>query len=161
MNPNLPTIEQQALPTNPQDLYGYIVKSREALAAIRTHWRSYAIMGFSSDVNNAYLSQAQDFAEHLIDAEVQLGIAIAALPTTKGKHPDMDSGLSFQTREQLIAELGLSYKQAKYFQLMAANQNTVQAAKAEARARGAIVNQAYIVSHIINEKHNAARPNKK
>lgn len=68
------------------------------------------------------LERAQQLAEDLLDAEVQLGQQIAELPEAPGKRTDLEpdrSAAERLTKKDAIAAIGISEYQARRYELLA------------------------------------------
>ena len=82
------------LPQTIPDLHKFVLVGREKLIAVRAEIRAITKLGLAHDVYLQKLSEAQDIADAVIDAEMRIGELISALPTSPGKRSDLDQPLS-------------------------------------------------------------------
>jgi hypothetical protein len=115
------------LPATVDALNQFILIGKERLVAQKAKIRAIEKANFAVAAKEAALSDAQDMADILLDAEVKLGEILAPLS---------DPTASRDGRRQLPPEI--THKQSHQAQTLAHNQEIVEQAKAEARETGEI-----------------------
>lgn len=91
-------------------------------------------------------------SEYLIDVRVKIGKLIQEIPKASGKRTDLqpcDNVVDRSTKSEVLAEMGISQKQAERYQKMASHPEAVEKAKADARERNDVVSQQDVLNRII------------
>ena len=99
--------QQNNLPTTVEDLSKFVLIGREKLNAVRAEIRAIDKVEFATEVREQKLSEAQDIAEAVLDAEVRLGELIAQLP--KATSTNNPSGTK-KTQIDTAVDLGSDFK---------------------------------------------------
>ena len=155
MSNELAIIQNTNLPDTIGDLSKFILVGREKLTAVRAEIRAIDKLKLAEDVHAQKLEEAAMLAEALLDAEVRLGELIKKIPKAKNQHkPAADSGVGSKPKKEVVADLGLSEKQAERLEILADNKDLVEIVKAEARENDDIPTR----SRVLNL---AAQKNKK
>jgi len=72
--------QNKQLPDNLPDLSRFVLIGREKLNAVRAEIRAIKKVGLAQEVHQQKLQEAQEIAEAVLDAEVQIGKLTAAIP---------------------------------------------------------------------------------
>ena len=75
------TVTQNNLPANVNDLAKFALIGREKLVAVRAEIRAIDKVGLADEVRKQKLTEAQEIAEAVLDAETKLGELMAKVPT--------------------------------------------------------------------------------
>lgn len=130
---------------------------REMLTAARAELRAIDKLSETDGITELNqlrlekLERAQQLAEDLLDAEVQLGQQIAELPESPGKRTDLEpdrSAADRLTKKEAIAAIGISEDQARRYELLAKNPEIIKQMKAETRNAGEIISRTAVLSAI-------------
>ena len=152
------TVAQNNLPTKIDDLARFALIGREKLVAVRAEIRAIDKVGLADEVRRQKLTEAQEIAEAVLDAETKLGELMAKVPTRQGIRTDielMDSGVQ-KSKQQVIEDAGFTVKQVQRFETLAAHPEIVEQAKAEARENDDIVSRS-LVLNMVKEQQRANR----
>ncbi len=139
---------------------------REVLNALRSEIRAIDKIGDANNERVEKLQIAQNVAEDLLDAEVNLGKIISELPEARGKRTDLkpastpDEKLS---KREAIAKIGLSGSTAQRFMEMAAHPEVIEKLKIETRESDEIISRSSVLRaisaakkpYIVNNTHDA------
>ena len=102
MESNEIIVNNQNLPTTIDDLAKFVLIGREKLSAVRAEIRAIDKVGLAEEVRQQKLSEAQDIADAVLDAEVRIGELMAQVPKAtahnnpsglKKPQPQIDSGV--------------------------------------------------------------------
>jgi len=140
-------ITQKQLPGTLPELSKFVLVGREKLTAVRAEIRAIKKVGLAKEVHEQKLREAQDIAEAVLDAEVQIGRLTAAMQKEKNQHTAVDSGVH-STKKQALEEIGLTERQANRFETLAKHPEIVEQAKTDARSRNDIVNRSNVLKAI-------------
>lgn len=155
------TLHSAQLPDNLPELSRFALIGREKLNAVRAEIRAIKKVGLAQEVHEQKLREAQEIAEAVLDAEVQIGKLTSEIPkATKDnarKQIDTDVDL-IKPKSEALKEIGLPQKQAQRFEHLAKHPEAVEEAKAIARKRGEVVTRSSVNAIIAA---NAPRPPKK
>lgn len=86
----------QQLPSTIYDLSRFVLVGREKLVAVRAEIRAIDKLGLVQGIREQKLREAQDIGEVVLDAEVQIGKIMNAVPKAQGRRTDLeliDSGV--------------------------------------------------------------------
>lgn len=122
------------------ELSKFVLVGREKLNAVRAEIRAIEKVQLAAEVHEQKLQEAQEIAEAVLDAETKLGELTSKLEKSVGGRPSKTNptdGGSFQTKAEQLKELGITH--AERFETLAKHPETVEKAKADARAEGRIV----------------------
>lgn len=141
------------LPDSLQDLSKFVLVGREKLNAVRAEIRAINKVGLAREVYEQKLSEAQDIAEAVLDAEMQIGKLTAAMPKASGgdRRSDYfkkDINDHFETKAEQLEAIGITEKQKQRFEALAKHPEEVQKAKETARKEGAIVTRQAVFDEI-------------
>lgn len=144
---------QVQLPNTIEDLSKFVLVGREKLNAVRAEIRAISKVGLAREVYQQKLSEAQDIADAVLDAEVRMGQLTAAIPKASGgdrrsENFKKDSDVHFETKSEQLEEIGLSEKQANRFETLAKHPEAVEIAKESAREDGRIVTRQDVFNEI-------------
>lgn len=145
------TTRVNQLPDTIEDLSKFVLVGREKLNAVRAEIRAIQAVGLAKEVHEQKLAEAQEIAEAVLDAETKLGELTSKMEQTKGARTDIkptDSGVP-KSKAQQLEEIGITEKQKQRFETLAKHPETVEQAKADARAEGRIVTRADVLNRII------------
>lgn len=150
---------QRQLPGNIEDLSKFVLVGREKLNAVRAEIRAISKVGLAQEVYSQKLSEAQDIADAVLDAEVRMGQLTAAIPKSQGfaSTTIRDNGVQNATKTEQLEDIGLSEKQAQRFETLAKHPEVVERAKATAREEGRIVTRQDVFNTIRKEEKAAER----
>ena len=122
-------------------------------AAVRAEIRAIDRLKLAHAVKEQKLSEAQNIAEIVLDAEAKIGELLKGIPKTTNNNPDgknqyqigqkSSTALLTTPKQQAKETLDISDDQAKRFMKLAENKPMVEQAKAEAREKGEIVTRQF------------------
>lgn len=153
-----------ALPTTIEDLSKFVLVGREKLVAVRAEIRAIDKVGLAQEVRAQKLSEAQDIADAVLDAEVRIGELMSNVPKSSGgdrRSEDFksDTTVTFEkTKTEALREAGFSgsddniKQMAHRFETLAAHPEIVEQAKAEARENEEIVTRSSVLNMIKEQK---------
>lgn len=144
------TQRQTQLPGNIEDLSKFVLVGREKLNAVRAEIRAINKVGLAQEVYQQKLSEAQDIADAVLDAEVRMGQLTAAIPKATNQYAIPNSG---ESKKQQLEGIGI--KHPERFETLAKHPEAVEKAKAVAREEGNIVTRQDVFNeikkpHIVN-----------
>ena len=156
---------QQQLPDTVEDLSKFVLVGREKLNAVRAEIRAINKVGLAQEVYQQKLAEAQDIADAVLDAEMQMGKLTAAMPKASGgDHGNQYTGgksNSVETfakpKEEQLSDIGLTRQQAQRFETLAKHPEVVEKAKAAAREEGRIVTRQDVLTKIKKTEKAAER----
>lgn len=137
---DLTVTTQAQLPTTAENLSLFIIIGKERLIAQKAKIRAIEKANMAVAAKEAALSDAQDMADILLDAEVKLGEIL---------EPLADPTASREGRRQLPPDI--THKQSHQAQTLSKNRDIVEQAKSEAREAGEIPTASRVYS-IIKDK---------
>jgi hypothetical protein len=137
------------LPATLEELNTFILIGKQKLIAQKAKIKAIEQANLAVEAKEAALSDAQDMAEILLDAEVRLGEILENLPSPHG------SKIGNRGIEKNLPT-DISHKQSHQAQTLSRNKNVVEQAKAEARENGEIAT-ATRVYHLIKDTPKANR----
>lgn len=146
--------QNKQLPDNLPDLSRFVLIGREKLNAVRAEIRAIDKVGLAQEVHQQKLQEAQEIAEAVLDAEVQIGKLTAAIPKASGgdrksKNFKNDTVVDFEKpKSEALEEIGIHQKQAERFERIAKYPEAVEKAKEEARQEGRIVTRQNVLDEI-------------
>lgn len=141
---------QVQLPNTIEDLSKFVLVGREKLNAVRAEIRAISKIGLAREVYQQKLSEAQDIADAVLDAEVKMGQLISAIPKEQGKRTDIEhirNGADKSKKEQLDT-IGVKPDTANRFETLAKHPEAVEMAKESAREDGRIVTRQDVFNEI-------------
>ena len=144
------SINQSNLPTTVDDLAKFALIGREKLVAVRAEIRAIDKVGLADEVRRQKLTEAQEIAEAVLDAETKLGELMARVPKKQGFASAIrDSGVAnAETKTAIIEKAGFTPKQVQRFETLAAHPELVEQAKAEARENDDIVSRSQVLEKV-------------
>ena len=155
------TQRQTQLPDNIEDLSKFVLVGREKLNAVRAEIRAINKVGLAQEVYEQKLSEAQDIADAVLDAEVRMGQLTAAIPKATGGQPFHNgstcNSVDTSTKEEQLSDIGLTRQQANRFETLAKHPKVVEQAKAKAREENRIVTRQDVLNTIRKEEKAAER----
>lgn len=143
------TTRVNQLPDTIEDLSKFVLVGREKLNAVRAEIRAIQAVGLAKEVHEQKLAEAQDIADAVLDAEVKIGELTSQMEQAKGARTDikpMDNGVP---KSKQLEDIGISEKQKQRFERLAKHPETVEQAKADARAEGRIVTRQDVLNRIV------------
>ena len=147
-------------PDSIEDLSKFVLVGREKLNAVRAEIRAINKVGLAQEVYQQKLTEAQDIADAVLDAEVRMGQLTAVMEKSKGGRPKETADNvveSFPTKREQLDEIGISQKTAERFETLAKHPEAVEKAKAAAREDGRIVTRQDVLTKIRKEEKAAER----
>lgn len=151
------TTAQNNLPAKLDDLTKFVLVGREKLVAVRAEIRAIEKVGLAYEVRKQKLSEAQDIADAVLDAEVRIGELMKDVPKAKNQYKSaVDSGVH-STKAEAIAEAGFTLKQVSRFETLAKHPDIVARAKAEARENDDIVSRSLVLEKVKQQKREELR----
>ena len=149
------TERQTQLPDNITDLSKFVLVGREKLNAVRAEIRAINKVGLAQEVYQQKLSEAQDIADAVLDAEVRMGQLTAMIPKASHDRGNQYTGGKVTTvehsqkpKEEQLTDIGLTRQQANRFETLAKHPEAVEQAKAKAREEGTIVTRQDVFQEI-------------
>lgn len=137
----------QQLPDNLPDLSRFVLIGREKLNAVRAEIRAIKKVGLAQEVHQQKLQEAQEIAEAVLDAEVQIGKLTAAIPKAKNQYDAIRNGAD-STKSKVLKEAGINQDTSGRFERIAKYPEAVEKAKEEARQEGRIVTRQNVLDEI-------------
>lgn len=151
------TLHSAQLPDNLPELSRFALIGREKLNAVRAEIRAIEKVGLAQEVHQQKLQEAQEIAEAVLDAEVQIGKLTAEMEKAQGfASIRATDGKNVKTKTEQLKEMGISHSER--FEHLAKHPEAVEEAKAIARKRGEVVTRSSVNAIIAA---NAPRPPKK
>lgn len=145
--------QTRQLPTSLEDLSKFVLVGREKLNAVRAEIRAIKAVGLAKEVHEQKLAEAQEIAEAVLDAETKLGELTAKMEKAQGfASIRPNGGENVKTKAEQLKEIGITH--AERFETLAKHPETVEQAKADARAEGRIVTRADVLNRIVMPKKN-------
>lgn len=136
------------LPATLPELSKFVLVGREKLNAVRAEIRAINKVGLAQEVHEQKLREAQDIADAVLDAEVRIGELTARMQKAQGFASSICNSGETNTKEEQLAEIGLTRQQANRFETLAAHPEFVEQAKAEAREEGRIITRESVLREI-------------
>lgn len=156
------TLHSAQLPDNLPELSRFALIGREKLNAVRAEIRAIKKVGLAQEVHEQKLREAQEIAEAVLDAEVQIGKLTAEMPkATPNNNPfhEIRNGAELvKPKSEALKEAGIKQDTAERFEHLAKHPEAVEEAKTIARERGEVVTRSSVNAIIAA---NAPRPPKK
>lgn len=153
--------QNSQLPSTVEELSKFILVGREKLNAVRAEIHAIDKVGLAADVRRQKLTEGQDLADAVLDAEARIGELMLMVPkaTNGGANqykakPTAVSGEQ-KTKYEIIEENGLTPKQVERFQILADNPDLVEEAKQEARENETIVTRESVLKKVKGKKKKA------
>ena len=144
--------QNKMLPDTLDELSKFVLVGREKLNAVRAEIRAIEKVQLAAEVHEQKLQEAQEIAEAVLDAETKLGELTSQMETAQGKRKDLElvpiSGT--KSKKEQLADLGISHHER--FETLAKHPETVEKAKADARAEGRIVTRQDVLNRIMTPK---------
>lgn len=138
------------LPDNLEDLTRFTLIGREKLNAVRAEIRAIEKVGLAKEVHEQKLQEAQEIAEAVLDAEAKIGELTSKMQKAQGFASNIkDSSVPNVTKQKQLEQIGISEKQKQRFETLARHPETVEKAKADARAEGRIVTRQDVLKRIV------------
>lgn len=149
------TVSNTQLPANIEDLSKFVLIGREKLVAVRAEIRAIDKVGLAYEVRKQKLSEAQDIADAVLDAEVRIGELMKDVPKASGGQPFQKKSTNNtavmsrpQTKADVIRESGFTPMQVSRFETLASHPEIVAQAKAEARENDDIVSRSLVLEKV-------------
>ena len=146
--------QSKQLPDTLEDLSKFVLVGREKLNAVRAEIRAIQAVGLAKEVHEQKLAEAQDIADAVLDAEVKIGELTRRMEKSQGQRSDlkpMDTDVHKSKADQL-EQIGITEKQKQRYETLSKHPETVEKAKADARAEGRIVTRADVLNRIAPPK---------
>lgn len=141
------TTRVNQLPDTIEDLSKFVLVGREKLNAVRAEIRAIQAVGLAKEVHEQKLAEAQDIADAVLDAEVKIGELTSRMEKAQGARTEL--GNNADTKSKKLEDIGLDKQQASRFERLAKHPETVEKAKADARAEGRIVTRQDVLNRIV------------
>jgi len=153
MSKGLTTKQNANLPDTIGDLSKFILVGREKLVAVRAEIRAIDKLKLAEDVRAQKLDEAAMLAEAVLDAETRMGELLKEIPKAVNQYKGAaDTGGGSKPKKEVVADLGLSEKQAERLETLAENPDIVEQVKAEARENGDIPTRAQVLEKVARKK---------
>ena len=146
--------QSKQLPDTLEDLSKFVLVGREKLNAVRAEIRAIQAVGLAKEVHEQKLAEAQEIADAVLDAEVKIGELTRRMEKSQGQRSDlkpMDTDVHKSKADQL-EQIGITEKQKQRYETLSKHPETVEKAKADARAEGRIVTRADVLNRIAPPK---------
>lgn len=139
------------LPDTLEDLSKFVLVGREKLNAVRAEIRAIEKVGLAKEVHEQKLVEAQEIAEAVLDAEVQIGKLTAQIEKGAGRPKEIINSAveNKSTKAERLQEIGIPQHTAERFERLAKHPETVAQAKEDARAEGRIVTRQDVLNRIV------------
>lgn len=135
------------LPDNLEDLTKFVLIGRAQLKSVREHIKNIDKIGLAKEVHEQKLQEAQEIAEAVLDAEAKIGELTSKMEKATANQYTVQKDTIVPKQKQL-EQIGISEKQKQRFETLARNPETVEKAKADARAEGRIVTRQDVLNRI-------------
>lgn len=142
------TTRVNQLPDTIEDLSKFVLVGREKLNAVRAEIRAIQAVGLAKEVHEQKLAEAQEIAEAVLDAETKLGELTSKMEKATNQYSAKDNGVH-STKSEQLEQIGITEKQKQRFETLAKHPETVEQAKADARAEGRIVTRQDVLNRIV------------
>ena len=152
MESNAVSQRSESLPTTLDELSRFVLVGREKLNAVRAAIRAIEKVGLAQEVRQQKLREAQEISEAVLDAEVRIGQLMAKVPKANPNKRIDSADDSSKPKMEVVKETGFSQKQVERFQTLAAQQDIVAQAKAQARENEEVVSRTAVLNMIKDEK---------
>lgn len=146
---------QVQLPNTIEDLSKFVLVGREKLNAVRAEIRAISKVGLAREVYQQKLSEAQDIADAVLDAEVKMGQLTASIPQASHYRGNQYTGGKVSTvinsqksKKDILGEIQMTPLQANRFETLAKHPEAVEIAKESAREDGRIVTRQDVFNEI-------------
>lgn len=152
------TTANRMLPETLPELSKFVLIGREKLNAVRAEIRAIEKVGLAKEVHEQKLSEAQEIAEAVLDAEVKIGELTAKLPKASADRGNQyTSGKSTtvsvsQSKEKQLSDIGIPQRTAERFESLARHPEEVQKAKETAQQENRIVTRQDVLNAIEEKK---------
>ena len=134
------------LPDNLEDLAKFVLIGRAQLKSVREHIKNIDKIGLAKEVHEQKLQEAQEIAEAVLDAEAKIGELTSKMEkATVNQYVQSNTAV---TKQNQLDSIGISKMQASRFETLARHPETVEKAKADARAEGRIVTRQDVLNRI-------------
>lgn len=134
------------LPDNLEELAKFVLIGRAQLKSVREHIKNIDKIGLAKEVHEQKLQEAQEIAEAVLDAEAKIGELTSRMEKASNQYAS-NSGVTTKTKQ--LDSIGISKMQASRFETLARHPETVEKAKADARAEGRIVTRQDVLNRIV------------
>ena len=151
------TVSNTQLPANIEDLSKFVLVGREKLVAVRAEIRAIEKVGLAYEVRKQKLSEAQDIADAVLDAEVRIGELMKDVPKAKNQYKSADNSGVNSTKADVIRDAGFTPMQVSRFETLAKHPDIVAQAKAEARENDDIVSRSLVLEKVKAQKREELR----
>ena len=144
------TTQSRQLPDTLEDLARFVLIGREKLTAVRAEIRAIKKVELAKEVHEQKLEEGQEIAEAVLDAEVKIGELTSKMKKAQGFASSIsDNGVPNATKQKQLEKIGITEKRKQRYEALAAHPDTVEKAKADARAEGRIVTRQDVLNRII------------
>lgn len=153
----VPVKNEATLPDALPDLQRFALVGREKLVAVRAEIRAIQKVGLAKEVLAQKKAEAQDIAELVTMAEVKIGAMLReipkATPNNNPFHEIRNSAELAKPKSTVISEIGIKPDTAERYQRMAAHEDIVREAIAEAREKDDIISRSAVLKKIDEATH--------
>lgn len=144
------------LPDTIEDLSKFVIVGREKLKAVKAAISAIEKVNLAKEVHQQKLTEAQELAEVVIEAEARLGELLKAIPkATKGTGANQYSKetAKFPTsgknsKSSVTTSMGLDKHQVSDFQQMADKPEIIERAKAKAKEENRVLSHSDVMKEI-------------
>lgn len=162
------TLTNNNLPSNIEDLSQYVLLNRQKLAVVEEEVKRIKRVDTAKGVYEQKLKEAQQIAEMVTLAEVQVGKLLLNMPRVPNnqftKNASSPAGeeaktelVQPKTKTEITKELGFTPKRVEQLQTMAKHDEVVKKAIAEAKANDDIVSRSLVLNMIKQEQKEAKK----
>ena len=128
--------EKGGLPDTLGELSKFILFGQQKLTAVRAEIHAIRDLKLAKAVEAQKMEEARMMSEALLDAQVlagELTKAIPPIPRISNLRKDSGVTSEIRSKKEVLADLGISPKQASRYETLAANKDLVEQVKREAR----------------------------
>ena len=132
----LATYQQSKLPDTLGELSKFILFGQQKLTAVRAEIHAIRDLKLAKAVEAQKMEEARMMSEALLDAQVLAGELTKAIPQApRINNLRKDSGVTskIRSKKEVLADLGITPKQANRYEALADNKDLVEQVKQEAR----------------------------
>jgi hypothetical protein len=150
------TTTNQNLPATLEDLSKFVLIGQARLDMVRAEIRAIRKAGLAKEVITQKEEEMHLLSETIMDAAARFGELSAEIPKAQGTRTDLrltrtDTN-KLKSKKEIIESMGLSQDQVSHYEMLAANPDLVERAKAEAREKGEAVTQTRVLD-LIHERN--------
>jgi hypothetical protein len=149
---------EQNLPEKLEDLTKFVLVGQEKLKSVKAEIRAIDKLHIAKEVKDQKLNEAKMLSEALLTAQVRVGELTREIPkATQGNQYTgkmvADTDVANQKpKHEVLADIGITPKQAERYEQLAQHPEIVEQVKAEARETDELPTQTAVLNRIQQQK---------